>query len=114
MASRCTTAFVEPLSAASTLSALAKAGGVSISRGERPSVAKATARRPVETPSRRRWLETAGGVAVPGSISPRVSATQAMVEAVPMTMQVPAVGHRLCLTAAISSASSAPARCCAQ
>ena len=52
MASRCTTAFVEPLSAARTLSALAKAAGVSMSRAKRPSVAKATARRPVATPSR--------------------------------------------------------------
>ena len=86
MASRCTTAFVEPLSAASTLSALAKAAGVSMSRAERPSVAKAkaTARRPVATPRRKRWPETAGGVAAPGSISPRASVTQAMVDAVPM------------------------------
>jgi hypothetical protein len=36
--------------------------------------------------------DTAGAVAAPGSVKPSVSARQAMVDAVPITMQVPAVG----------------------
>jgi hypothetical protein len=36
--------------------------------------------------------DTAGAVAALGSVKPSVSAKQAMVEAVPITMQVPDVG----------------------
>jgi hypothetical protein len=36
--------------------------------------------------------ETAGATAAPGSVKPSVSAIVAMVLAVPITMQVPAVG----------------------
>ena len=53
---------------------------------------------------------TAGIAAEPGSATPRASARQAMVEAVPMTAQVPAVTARRPSTARISASSSSPAR----
>jgi hypothetical protein len=48
--------------------------------------------------------------APPGSIMPSASVMQAMVLAVPMTMQVPAVGANWLLTASISAASISPPR----
>ena len=50
-----------------------------------------TASAPVASAARRRSACTAGIAAVPGSIMPSASAMQAMVEAVPITAQVPAV-----------------------
>ena len=48
--------------------------------------------------------------AVPGSDMPSASAMQAMVLAVPITAQVPAVTDSRPSTVSISSASTAPAR----
>ena len=53
---------------------------------------------------------TAGMVAPPGSIMPSASVMQAMVLAVPITMQVPAVGASRSFTSSISVSSSSPAR----
>ncbi len=57
-----------------------------------PDTAISAARLPVASAMRMRSDETAGAVAAPGSVNPRVSARHAMVEAVPITMQVPEVG----------------------
>jgi hypothetical protein len=54
----------------------------------------ATARAPVASASRMRSAETDGAVAAPGSMKPSVSARHAIVNAVPITMQVPAEGIR--------------------
>jgi len=52
----------------------------------------------------------AGAVAAPGSVKPSVSASDAMVEAVPITMQVPAVGMSWSCARPSSTSSSDPAR----
>ena len=57
-----------------------------------PVTAIWAARVPVASARRVRSEETAGAVAAPGRVKPSVSVRQAMVEAVPITMQVPAVG----------------------
>ena len=74
------------------------------------SFAIATARAPVASALRRRSDITAGMHAPPGSIMPIASVTQAMVLAVPITMQVPAVGASFASIALISCASISPAR----
>ena len=60
--------------------------------------------------SAQRSDDTAGAVAVPGSMKPSVSAMQAMVEAVPITMQVPDVGMSWSCARPSSGPSSEPAR----
>src|SRR3954453_203497 len=93
MAARCTIAMVEPDVACSTTEAFFSADLVSNSLGLGPPVsAISAARLPVASANRQRSEDTAGAVAEPGSIKPRVSAMQAIVEAVPITMQVPDVG----------------------
>ncbi len=57
----------------------------------RRECASATAARPVASPARKRSACTAGIAAVPGRSMPSASATHAIVLAVPMTAQVPAV-----------------------
>ena len=106
--------LVEPLNAANTFNAFSNAARVNISRAVRPSTASATACRPVATPILKRAPVTAAGEAAPGNIMPNTSAKQAIVEAVPITIQVPDVGHRLCRTPTMACSSRSPARCCAQ
>ena len=69
-----------------------------------------TAAAPVASAARSRSACTAGIAAVPGRIMPSASARQAMVEAVPITAQVPAVTASWPSTSEISSASTSPAR----
>jgi hypothetical protein len=52
--------------------------------------------------------------ALPGRAMPSASSMQAMVLAVPMTMQVPTEGPSRPLTMSISAWSTAPPRCAAQ
>ena len=93
IAARWISALVEPLVACSTTEALRSAAALRISRGRGPPArAIATARSPVASASRMRSAETDGAEAAPGSMKPRVSASVAMVSAVPITMQVPADG----------------------
>ena len=89
--------------ASSAVTALANAAGVSTARGRSGACASAAARRPVATAWRRRAPEPEGAVAPPGSISPSASVRQAMVDAVPITMQVPPVGHSSCCTCSSSA-----------
>ena len=88
-ASRCTTAFVEPPSAISTVIALSNAVLVSTSAGRGPAVASSTARRPEASAACWRRASTAGIVAVPGRVIPSVSARQDIVDAVPISLQWP-------------------------
>ena len=106
----CTSAFVEPPIACRVTSALWNASGVMIRSGRRSSAAISTARLPVRSAKRSRSACTAGMVAPPGSIMPSASVMQAMVLAVPITMQVPAVGASRSFTSSISASSSSPAR----
>src|SRR5580765_6459327 len=93
MAARCTMALVEPEVACSTTEAFFSADLVSISLGRGPPVlAISAARLPVASAKRQRSDDTAGAVAEPGKVKPKVSAITAMVEAVPITIQVPDVG----------------------
>src|SRR5215468_12328460 len=93
MAARCTNALVEPLIACSTTEAFRSDARLMIWRGVGPPVtAISAARLPVASAMRTRSEETAGAVAAPGRVNPRVSARHDIVEAVPITMQVPAVG----------------------
>ena len=71
---------------------------------------RATAARPVSSAATRRSACTAGMAAVPGSDMPNASAMQAMVLAVPITAQVPAVVARRPSTWSISARSTVPAR----
>src|SRR5579872_4176151 len=66
---------------------------------------------PLASASRNRSAWGAGIVALIGSDSPSDSVMQALVEAVPITMQVPTDGARRALTASISASSISPARC---
>ena len=107
--------LVEPPIASSTRSAFSTAAGVTIWRGVGPpSRASATARMPLASPARNRSACTAGMVAVPGSIMPSVSARHAMVLAVPITGQVPAVVARRVSMRRISGSSMRPPRYSAQ
>ncbi len=111
MAARWTSALVEPLVACNTTEALRTAVLVMIWRGVgAPAFAISTARLPVASAMRMRSEETAGAVAAPGSVKPSVSAIDAMVEAVPITMQVPDVGMSWSCARPSSTSSSVPAR----
>ncbi len=82
------TALVEPPIAMSARMALSKAGAVKISLGlGPPAVAISTARRPASSASASRRESAAGMAALPGSVMPSASAIEAIVEAVPITMQ---------------------------
>ena len=96
--------------ASSIRKAFPNAAGVITLSGVNPSSAIATARAPVASACRSLSAWTAGMAAPPGSIMPRASAVRAMVEAVPITMQVPAVGIRRPPTVSMVSASIPPAR----
>src|SRR5258708_37556666 len=104
MAARCTIALVEPLVAWRTTDALRGAAGLMIWRGVGPpATAISAARLPVASAMRMRSDETAGAVAAPGSVKPRVSARHAMGGGVPIPMQVAAGGIRWALARAGSA-----------
>src|SRR5947199_211545 len=89
-ATRWMIALVEPPIAMSPRIALSKAFAVRISEGRGPpACASSTARRPLSSASARRRESGAGIAALPGSVMPRASAIEAIVDAVPMTMQWP-------------------------
>ena len=75
---------------------------------------EAHGRPPVASAATSRAACTAGIAALPGSAMPSASAMQAIVLAVPITAQVPAVVARLPSISSISSASTSPARYFAQ
>src|ERR1700685_1257613 len=96
--------LVDPPIACSTTCALRNELLVSSSLGRGPlATAIAAATLPLASAQRKRSACGAGIVALIGSDKPRASVTQAMVEAVPITMQVPTEGARRPLTAPIST-----------
>jgi hypothetical protein len=70
--------------------ALSKALAVRICEGLSPSRAISMMRRPLISARAMRRESGAGMAALPDSVMPSASAIEAMVEAVPMTMQCPA------------------------
>ena len=101
-------------SAISTRNAFSTDFPVMTRSGRIGSCASRTAALPLSSAATSRSACTAGIAAVPGSDIPSASAMQAMVLAVPITAQVPAVTAKRPSTSAISSASTAPARYLAQ
>ena len=110
IAVRWTTAFVEPPIAINTRKAFSTDFSVISCDGRIGLPISATAARPVISAATRRSACTAGMAAVPGSDIPSVSAMQAIVLAVPITAQVPAVTESRPSTCWISAASTEPAR----
>src|SRR5215470_6191663 len=103
--------LVEPPMACITICALRNDDLVRNSLGFGPfALASAAATLPLASASRKRSACGAGMVALIGSERPSASVTQAMVEAVPITMQVPTDGASRPLTASISLSSISPAR----
>src|SRR5258708_2992790 len=106
--------LVEPPIASSTRSAFSTDFAVMMTSGVSLEPISLTASAPVASAARSRSACTAGMAAVPGSTMPSASTRQAMVEAVPITAQVPAVVASLPSTSLISLSSTLPARYCAQ
>src|SRR5436190_19025271 len=107
--------LVEPPIACSTTCAFLKDASVSSSLGLGPFAnAIAAATLPLDSAERKRSACGAGIVALIGNDKPSASVMQAMVLAVPITMQVPTEGARRPLTASISTSSISPARYFAQ
>src|SRR4029078_10390205 len=91
--------------------AFLKAAGVSNSLGLGPlACAISAATLPLASARRKRSAFGGGTVALMGKDRPSDSVMQAMVLAVPITMQVPTEGARRLLTASISTSSISPAR----
>ena len=107
-------AFVDPPRAMATVTALSKASAVKRSRGFRSSHTISTIRRPLAE-ARRGWAESAAGIEeAPGRVAPSASAAAAMVEAVPMVMQVPKERAMPSSISLQAQSSSLPARFSAQ
>ena len=103
-------ALVEPPLAIRAVAALSKASGVRMRSRRRSSQTISTMRLP-HSPAMRGWAESgAGMLAAPGRDTPSASHTIAMVEAVPIVMQVPWERAMLASTSACSSAVMRPAR----
>src|SRR3954471_8027835 len=94
MAVRWMIALVEPPIAIRTRNAFSTDFSVMIWLGRIGFFTSAIAVRPLYSAITRRSALTAGMAAEPGKAMPSVSATQAMLEAVPITAQVPAVEAR--------------------
>ena len=103
IASRCSTALVEPPNAITTAIAFSNASLVKMSRAVMPRRSSPTTASPLRRayPSRRRSV--AGGAALPGSDMPSASAALAMVLAVNMPPQAPSPGQ---MARSIASTSS--------
>ena len=95
MASRCSTALVEPPSAEVTAIAFSNASLVMIIRGVMPRRIMFTTASPARRASSSRRLSIAGGEAVPGSDMPIASAIELIVLAVNMPPQAPSPGQAL-------------------
>src|SRR6266481_9744982 len=103
--------LVEPPIACSTTCALRNDEAVRNSLGRGLfALAIAAATLPLASAKRNRSAWGAGIVALIGSDRPSASVMQAIVLAVPITMQVPTDGARRPLTASISTSSISPAR----
>src|ERR1019366_1907055 len=109
IASKCSTALVDPAVAITTAAAFRTAALVSTSRGRSPLARAATAAAPVRRASSVRSADTAGGVAEPGSAMPSASAQADMVLAVYMPAHDPAPGQAARSMARASASDISPA-----
>ena len=89
IASRCTTALVEPPIAASATIALRNDAAVRTVLGRRSAATSSTASRPVSWAASSRRLSGGGRAGDAGDVVPSASATSAIVEAVPIVLQCP-------------------------
>ena len=89
IANKCTTAFVEPPIAESTFIAFSNAFLFKTLESLRSSFTICTMRRPVKCDIVNLRESTAGIAATPGNCTPSASVTHAIVEAVPIVMQLP-------------------------
>jgi hypothetical protein len=104
------TALVEPPSARTVAMASWYASAVRKREIRAPSLTRWTTRRPAAA-AIRAWAEsTAGMAAAPGMVTPRASAAEVMVEAVPIVMQVPGERARPPSSSASSRSPMRPAR----
>ena len=114
IATRCTTALVDPPRASTATIALSMLAGVTMSVGFKSSQTMSTMRRPVSL-AILEWRESAAGIdAAPGSVNPSASVAEVIVDAVPIVMQWP--GERAMLPSISCHVSSVmvPARNSAQ
>src|SRR3979490_1708730 len=103
--------LVDPPIACSTTCAFLNEEAVRNSLGRGPfALANAAATLPLASAERKRSACGAGIVALIGSDRPNASVMHAIVDAVPITMQVPTDGASRPLTASISTSSISPAR----
>src|SRR6266853_1001638 len=107
-------ALVEPPMAMPVRTALSKASRVRTFDGFRSSRTISMMRRPDISASAMRRESAAGIAALPGRVMPSVSAIEAMVDAVPITMQCPAERERQDSISQNSSSLRRPARRSAQ
>ena len=103
-------ALVDPPMHISTRSAFSTDLAVITCDGVMRVVSRRTAAVPVCSAATSRWAFTAGMAAVPGSDMPSVSAMHAIVLAVPITAQVPAVTDSCASIASICWSLIVPAR----
>ena len=108
IASRCTTALVEPPIAPLTMIAFSQASLVTIFDIRRSSRTISTMRRPVSRASTLRRESTAGIAALVGSAMPSASTIDAIVDAVPIVMQWPAERDMHDSTSAMSDSCISP------
>ena len=87
-------AFVEPPRAPSTVAAFTNEDLLRILSGVKPIFTASTIARPVLTPAISRSPVGAAAVELPAIANPRASEMQAIVDAVPITVQVPPLGAK--------------------
>ena len=93
IASRCSTAFVEPPSAITTAIAFSNASFVMMSRARMFRSMRCITARPDSNAKSSRRRSTAAGDALPGRLMPIASPTDAIVLAVNIPAHEPSVGH---------------------
>ena len=109
MASRCSTALVEPSSAVTTVMAFSNASKQRMSDGLMPACTSRAAACPAENASRRFCSLTASCADEFGSDKPIASMAEAMLLAVYIPAQAPGPGMAVCSTASSSASLTVPA-----
>ena len=111
MASRCSTALVDPPRALTTAMAFSNASRVRMSLGRISLRSRFSTATPLAWAKSSRRLSGAGGDDDPGSAMPRASATAAMVLAVNMPAHDPSLGQAPHSISLSSASSMSPAAC---
>ncbi len=114
IAIRWITAFVEPPSPSTVVTASSKASRVRICDSLRSPRTSSTIRRPLAAAIRSCPESTAGMLDAPGTVTPSASAAAVSVDAVPIVMQWPGERARPLSSSAISQSPMSPARLSSQ